>query len=140
MMENSLSPAEEILLKSLDGPVSASERDLLAEGIQTDITLRRHSDHYRKIREMLHRPTPDSFGPFFPERIINAIQNRKKEVEYLILFFFKKYQVLVMGVIVALVIANLLLSGEISVAALFGLEKESTEDIFSIDVYENLTE
>jgi hypothetical protein len=59
-------------------------------------------------------------------------------LDYQILFFFKKYQVLVIGIIVALIIANLVLSDELSLRALFGLEADKDENVFSIDVYDNL--
>lgn len=140
MMENELSHDEGLLLKSWDASLSAEERNSLAVAIQQNASLRRQSDHYLKIREMLHRSEQDTFEPFFAERILNVIKNRTEKLEYLIFFFFKKYQLLVAGVFVALLVTNLLLSDSLTLKAVFGLEQQSSEDVFSIDLYKDLTQ
>ncbi len=140
MMNEHFSVNEELLLKSYDAPVSAHEREELSRQMQNDPTFRRQSDQYVKIRELMLRPEPDSFGPFFAERIVNQLKQRVNEIDYLIFFFFKKYQVLALGVLVALLITNLLLTDQLSLKSLFGVEQETTEDIFSIDLYKNLTQ
>ena len=131
---------EELLLKSYDVPVSAREREELAKQMQNDPTLRRQSDQYVKIRELMLRTEPDSFGHFFAERIVNQLKQRVNEIDYLIFFFFKKYQVLALGILVALLVTNLLLTDQLSLKALFGVDQETTEDGFSIDLYKNLTQ
>lgn len=140
MMSEHLSENEELLLKSWDAPVSASEREKLAMLMQNDHALRRQGDQYLKVRELLLRPEPDSFGPFFAERIMNQLKQRVNEIDYLIFFFFKKYQVLVAGVLVALLITNMLLSDQLTLKSILGIDQQTTEDVFTIDVYKNLTE
>ena len=140
MMNEHFSENEELLLKSYDAPVTARERELLSSLMQNDHGLRQQGDQYSRIRELLLRPAPDSFGPFFAERIMQQLKQRTSEIDYLIFFFFKKYQVLVVGVLVALLITNLLLTDQLSLKALFGIEQQTNEDIFSIDLYKNLTE
>lgn len=140
MMNEHFSVNEELLLKSYDAAVSAREREELSMQMQNDPTLRRQSDQYVKIREMMLRTEPDSFGPFFAERIVNQLKQRVNEIDYLIFFFFKKYQVLALGVLVALLVTNLLLTDQLSLKALFGVEQETTEEVLSIDLYKNLTQ
>jgi hypothetical protein len=140
MMSKHFSLNEELLLKSFDAPVAAPEREYLAIQMQNDPVLRRQSDHYLKIREMMHRSVPDSFGPFFAERILQQLKQRANEIDYLIFFFFKKYQVLVLGVLVALLVTNVLLTDQLTLKSLFGVDQETPEDILSIDLYKNLTE
>jgi len=140
MMNEHFSENEELLLKSYDAPVTARERELLSSLMQNDHALRQQGDQYSRIRELLLRPEPDSFGPFFAERIMHQLKQRASEIDYLIFFFFKKYQVLVVGVLVALLITNLLLTDQFSLKALFGIEQQTTEDVFSIDLYKNLTQ
>jgi len=140
MMNESFSENEELLLKSYDAPVSAHERELLSSLMQNDPVLRRQDDQYSSIRALLLRPESDTFGPFFAERIMQQLKQRAGEIDYLIFFFFKKYQLLAVGVLVALFITNLLLTDQFSLKALFGIEQQSTEDVFSIDLYKNLTE
>ncbi len=140
MMNEHFSVNEELLLKSYDAPVSAHEREALAAQMQSDPTLRRQSDQYVKIRELMLRTDPDSFGPFFAERIVNQLKQRVNEIDYLIFFFFKKYQVLALGVLVALLVTNLLFTDQLSIKALFGVDQDATEEVLSIDLYKNLTQ
>ncbi len=137
-MNDSFSEHEELLLRSLDAPVSAQDREKLTALMQSEFALRRQSDQYSRIREMMLRQQSDSFGPFFAERIINQLKQRVNEIDYLIFFFFKKYQVLVVGVLVALLIANILLTDQFSLRAIFGLDTPATEDVYSIDAYKSL--
>lgn len=137
-MSESLSEHEELLLQSLDAPVSARDRETLSTLMQSDFALRRQSEHYTTIREMLLRAEPDSFGPFFAERIMNQLKRRVNEIDYLIFFFFKKYQVLMVGVLVALLITNLLLSEQLTLQAVFGFDTPSAENVYAIDAYKSL--
>lgn len=137
-MSESLSEHEELLLQSLDAPVSARDRETLSTLMQSDFALRRQSEHYTTIREMLLRAEPDSFGPFFAERIMNQLKKRVNEIDYLIFFFFKKYQVLMVGVLVALLVTNLLLSEQLTLQAVFGFDTPSAENVYAIDAYKSL--
>jgi len=134
---NQYSEHEELLLRSWDAPVSARERETLAEAMQNDPVIRQNSEQYQKIRTMLLRAEADSFGPFFAERIMNMIKNRTQQIDYLIFFFFKKYQVLLLGVLVALLVSNMLLTDQLTLKGILGLE-ETTKDVYAIDLYENL--
>jgi hypothetical protein len=129
---------EELLLRSWDTTVSAVERETLARVMQNSPPLRQQSDQYQKIRTMLLRAEPDSFGPFFAERIMNMIKNRTQQIDYLIFFFFKKYQVLLLGVLVALLVSNMLLTDQLTLKGILGLDQETTNDVYAIDLYENL--
>ena len=140
MMDEGLSKHEELLLKSWDSPLSGEERTVLAAQMQENASLRWQSDQYLKVRTLLHRAEPDTFGPFFAERILNVIKNRTEKIEYLIFFFFKKYQVLVAGIFVALLITNLLLSDSLTVREILGLEQQTTEDVYTINLYNDLTQ
>lgn len=134
-MNGQFSESEALLLKSWDAPVSLNEREKLSALMQDDPVIRKQSDQYLRIRAVLLRSDPDSFGPFFAERIINIVKQRENETEYQILFFFRKYQVIILGVLVALLAANIFLTDELTLKALFGLDEETTQDIFFIDVY-----
>jgi len=138
-MNDQFSEHEELLLRSWDGSVSARDRQTLAEVMQNNPAMRQQSDQYQKIRTMLLRTEPDSFGPFFAERIMNMIKQRTQEIDYLIFFFFKKYQVVLLGVLVALLVSNMLLTDQLTLKGILGVEQDTTENVFSIDVYENLT-
>ncbi len=70
---------------------------------------------------------------------MNMIKQRTQEIDYLIFFFFKKYQVVLLGVLVALLVSNMLLTDQLTLKGILGVEQDTTENVFSIDVYENLT-
>jgi len=46
--------------------------------------------------------------------------------------------VVLVGILVALLVSNMLLTDQLTLKGIFGLEQETTEDVFSIDLYENL--
>ena len=137
-MKKVVTEKEQLLILSLDAPVSANERAKLASLIQEDPSFRSLSDQYHTIRDMLKRKEADSFGPFFAERILHVVRQRAGNLDYQLFFFFKKYQVMILGVLVALLLANLFLSDNFTLKEIFGLEGETTEDIFSIDAYQDL--
>ena len=131
---------EDLFLKSLDGSLSDRDKEILSTSIQKDARLEKTSNQYLQVRQLLHRQEDDSFGPFFAERIINHIRTVKSQIDYQIFFFFKKYQLAVVGIIIALVAINIVLSDKLSVKSVLGLEEIAQEEIVFIDLYEGLTE
>jgi len=131
---------EDLFLQSLDGNISEEQKMKLAEAMNNDRTLKKNADQFVKLRTKLLRKDEDSFGPFFAERIINRIKSLKKEIDYQIFFFFKKYQLAAIGVVVALVVLNIVLSDNLTVKSVLGFEDEQVSDVVTIDLYQNLTE
>ena len=131
---------EDLFLQSLDGKISEEQMTKLAEAMNGDRNLKKNADQFVKLRLRLLRKEEDSFGPFFAERIINRIKSLKKEIDYQIFFFFKKYQLAAIGVVVALVVLNIVLSDNLTVKSVLGFEDDQASDIVTIDLYQNLTE
>ena len=131
---------EDLFLQSLDGNISDGQKQILAEAMNSDLNLRRSADQFVELRSKLLRKKEESFGPFFAERIITQIKSLKQEIDYQIFFFFKKYQLAAIGVVVALVVLNVVLSDNLSVKSVLGFEEEQVDTIVSIDLYKNLTE
>ena len=131
---------EDLFLKSLDGSLSDRDKEILSTSIQKDARLEKTSNQYLQVRQLLHRQEADSFGPFFAERINHHIRTVKSQIDYQIFFFFKKYQLAVVGIIIALVTINIVLSDKLSVKSVLGLEEIAQEEIVFIDLYEGLTE
>jgi len=131
---------EDLFLQSLDAKISDEQKMKLAEAMNSDNSLRQNADQFVKLRSKLLRKEEDSFGPFFAERIINQIKSLKKEIDYQIFFFFRKYQLAAIGVVVALVVLNIVLSDNLTVKSVLGFEDEQVDNIVSIDLYKNLTE
>jgi hypothetical protein len=130
---------EELLLRSLDASISNEEKEKLAKLLLHNDELRNKSNQIGQLREMLRHQEQDSFGPFFAEQIAYRIGQLKKEVDYQIFFFFKRYQLLAAGIVIALLAINILLSDQLSIKSIFGLEEEAIEDVVAIDVLSSLT-
>lgn len=137
-MTTSLTENEKLLLRQLDAPLDGTEAERLSRLLREDQALQAQQRAYLAVREQLARKAPETFGQFFADRVIRQLKKRTEEIDYLILFFFRKYQVVALGIFVALLTANLFLTDQFSVASVFGLEQETIEDFISIDLYENL--
>jgi hypothetical protein len=131
---------EDLFLQSLDGNPDEQQKQLLEKLLEEDSRLQRKSEQYLAVRNQLLRKEADSFGPFFAERIINRIKSLKKEIDYQIFFFFKKYQLAAIGVVVALLVLNVIFSDQLTLKSVLGFEDEKASDIVTIDLYQDLTE
>ncbi len=131
---------DELLIKSLDNKLSNEERQLLMTMIENDHQLKKYSQQYERLRQMLLRQEPDSFGPFFAERIVNRIKNMKKEIDYQIFFFFKKYQLAAVGVVIALIVLNIIFSDQLTLKSVLGFEDQTSTDLIeNVDLYSELS-
>lgn len=130
---------EVLLLKSWDASLNKDETNMIAGLIQNDASVRKLSDEYHKIRETLKSKKQISFGPFFSERVLHVLKQRKENLDYQFAFYFKRYQLLIIGILAALFILNLSRSEDVTLKAFFGLE-EAVEDNFTIDLYEKYSE
>ena len=103
-------------------------------GVATDLS------HYKKIREVLLRNTPTTFGPYFSKKVIAKIQNVGIQIDRQILAFFKKYQLAAVGIVIALLALNAVFANQLNLQSLFGLENTTiqTEEIVSFDFNEIL--
>ncbi|MBL7856635.1 MAG: hypothetical protein JNM57_03025 [Cyclobacteriaceae bacterium] len=134
------SPEEEMFLHSLDSRLPEGDLVKLELTLQQNSTLKSKAQQYLQLREMLMQKETDSFGPFFAERILHQIKQRTQEIDYLILFFFKKYQLVIIGIVIALLAANIFTAEELTLKSILGMGEQTIEDIISIDVYKNITE
>ncbi len=130
---------EELYLRSLDGRIGDTEGAQLSAAKETDSRLQIRMDQFVKVRAMLLRQGEDSFGPFFAERIINRIKSMKKEIDYQVFFFFKKYQMAAIGVVVALLVLNIIYADRLTIKSVLGFEEEQIDNIVTIDLYQDLT-
>ncbi|MCE2893491.1 MAG: hypothetical protein LW721_03560 [Flammeovirgaceae bacterium] len=99
-------------------------------------------NYNNRIQEILSEGKGQTFGPFFAERVIYHIRVMQDQVEYQLFSFFKKYQLAAIGVVVALLVTNIILSETWSVSSILGLEKnlatDTVTDILQIDLYQDL--
>jgi len=138
-MRMNISEGEELFLKSLDSELTKETQDKLKDALEVNSELRNRSKQIVLLREVLERKQEESFGPFFAERISHRIRQLRQEIDYQIFFFFKRYQLLAAGIIIALLAINILLSDQLSIKSILGLEEEAIDDVMAIDVLSSLT-
>ena len=134
---------QDLFLRSLDSKLSEKEKTLLQNALLSDTHLPKHSKEFIQIRELLAQQQGKSFGAFFAERVINQIRVLQQEIEYQVFSFFKKYQLVAIGLVVALFISNIMLADTLTIKSIIGLEENSLTDTVTdnvqIDLYQNLT-
>ncbi|HEX6892698.1 MAG TPA: hypothetical protein VF141_18450 [Chryseolinea sp.] len=126
---------EELYIRSLDAPMTSHEQEFLTESLTANTDVAADLSKHLKIREVLLRSTPATFGPFFSIKIVNKIQNVGIQIDRQIIAFFKKYQLAMVGVVVALLALNAVFADQLTFQTLFGLE-DAAEEIVSFDFYE----
>ncbi len=135
---------EDLFIRSLDIPLTAIEKESFTKKLKENPTLAKQLSHHNKIRELLRRESPASFGHSFAARLTARIENTGVIIERQIFTFFKKYQLLAAGVIVGLLILNTVFSETINIDSTFGLENTTIPDttlsdpIVSFDFYKTL--
>jgi hypothetical protein len=92
------------------------------------------------IKKLLLNHGGESFGPFFAERVVQQIKTLQQEVEFQLFSFFKKYQLVAWGLVVALLTLNVVLSDNVSVKSILGFEEGNSSEIVQIDLYQDITE
>lgn len=131
---------EDLYVRAFDEPMSAARNTELLEAIRNNPGLATELADYKRMREVLLRRSPATFGPYFAAKVVSKIQNVGIQIDRQIFAFFKKFQLAAVGVIIALLALNVIFADDINVQSLFGLEDATnTEDeIVSFDFYEML--
>jgi hypothetical protein len=131
---------EDLYIRSFDVTMDSNEKELLLKALRTNTGLATDLSQYKKIREVLLRNEPATFGPYFAKKVITKIQNVGIQIDRQILAFFKKYQLAAVGVVIALLALNAIFADQLNLQSLFGLENTTTttDDIVSFDFYETL--
>jgi len=132
---------EDLYIRSFDEPMTAEEKDLLLKALKSNPGVATDLSNYKKIREVLEKKNPSTFGPFFSRKVITKIQNVGVQIDRQIIAFFKKYQLVAMGVVIALLALNAVFADQLDLQSMFGLEETTTpttDDIISFDFYETL--
>ncbi len=136
---------EDLWLRSLDGTLTADEQRQLDAALNAHPELATDIAQYTKIRERLRRSEDATFGPYFAQKVITKLQTAKVGIDRQIMIFFKKYQLVAVGLVLFLLTLNLLSADKIDVASILGIEEAATpestpveeEDLLSFDLYDH---
>lgn len=129
--------SEELLMRYLDGTTSESEQVELQNLLAENTLLQKAQKDFTQIRSMLSEHEKPSFGPFFAERVLNRIRTMQNEVEYQLFSFFKKYQLIALGIIVGLLVMNIVLADSLSLKSILGFD-DNESDLVQIDLYNDM--
>ena len=131
---------EDLYIRSFDQPMNAEEKEFLLKALKANTGVATDLSHYKKMREVLLRNSPATFGPYFSRKIVTKIQNVGIQIDRQIIAFFKKYQLAMVGVVIALLALNAVFADQLNLQTLFGLEDTTTqtEEIVSFDFNEIL--
>lgn len=131
---------EDLFIRSFDLPLSIEEKEQLIEALRVHPGLATDIFQYKNIRAAALKSRVSSFGPHFTKKVITKIQNLGIEIDRQIGVFFKKYQLAVLGVLIALLAVNVIFSDQINIQSVLGIEDSTvtTDEILSFDFYENL--
>lgn len=129
--------SEDLLLRSLDETASESEQKQLQNWLAENTLLQKAQKDFTQIRSMLGEHEQPTFGPFFAERVMNRIRTMQDEVEYQLFSFFKKYQLIALGIIVGLLVLNIVLADSLSLKSILGFD-ETESDLVQIDLYNDI--
>ena len=135
---------EDLFIRSLDQSLNDNEKENLVNAMRTNPGLAKELMQYKMIRETVQRNSPATFGPYFAQKVITKIQNLRVEIDKQIMFFFKKYQLAAVGVLIALLAVNVIFADKLDVPSVLGVEDATTttpadDDVLSFDFYKNLT-
>jgi len=119
---------EDLCIKSFDQTLNDSEKKILALAIESDSELASSLIAYKNVRELLLRKEPATFGPYFAQKVITRIHNMREELDQQIAFFFKKFRVVALSVMIALLTFNIIFSDQLDIASVIGIEEAATTD------------
>ncbi len=128
---------EDLLLHSLNGAATDSEELQLQNLLAENAKLQKAQRDFTQIQSMLAKHESSTFGPFFAERVLNRIRTMQVEVEYQLFSFFKKYQLIAVGIIVGLLVMNIVLADSLSLKSILGFE-DNESDLVQIDLYNDM--
>jgi hypothetical protein len=133
---------EELFIRSLDVPLSKEDQTELVKALESDPLLAKRLEQHRIIRDALKRKEPATFGPYFTARLIHKIQNTGVVVDHQLFVFFKRFQLAAIGVVVALLVANVIFSEQQNLQTILGIEQTAPtgEVIVSFDYSQSLTQ
>ncbi|HNP76929.1 MAG: hypothetical protein U0289_06405 [Cyclobacteriaceae bacterium] len=132
---------EDLYLRSLETALSPAEQEILLRELQKNAGLAQELATYRDIRATLLRKRPATFGPYFAQKVVNRIHGMRIEIDRQIVFFFRKYQLAAVGVLIALLAINVLFADQLNLPSIFGLTDtvSAEEELAGFNFIDTLT-
>ncbi len=136
----------ELLYKSLDWELTPDEMSELESALAASSGLRKELEDVLAVRGLVKAGAAGSFGPFFAERVMRTIRyTRGEEVSRArflesLQYAFRRVVLAAAAIAAFLLIYNFSQGGGVSVAAAFGTQAASIEEILAAPVENTLEE
>jgi hypothetical protein len=146
---------EDLFIRSFDQPLNENEKEQLLQAMHNNPGQAKDLSSYKNLRDTVLRKAPATFGPYFAQKVITRIQGLRIEIDKQIGFFFKKYQLAVVGVLIAMLAVNVIFADQLNLPSVLGVQDSvasvnssatgipdsvsTDEDIVSFDFLESLT-
>lgn len=114
---------EDLYLRSLDEKLDAVQLERLAEALRQNPALEKEMNVYKRMREVSVRKSPATFGPYFSRKVMYRIEDFGIEIDRQIMFFFRKYQLAALGIVMALLAINVIFADRFNVDGILGIEQ-----------------
>lgn len=130
----------ELLYRSFDEDLTAEEGRELREALAASEALRREKDRIEAMRKMVSASGPDTFRPFFAERVmrklteVRASRNGMWTLQEWLSRLFRRVAIVGAAVAAGLVVLNLVQADGVSLAAAFGISEVPIEEILELPV------
>jgi len=120
---------KELLFRSYDGEISASENDLLEKALRSDVVLQQEKNHLDEMRKQLSNYQTD-FSTDFSNRVISKIDRFTKQDDFVMLF--KAIALSGVAAILLILLTIYFTDGSLGLDALYGLTGYSVnEELFT---------
>ncbi|CAN5488865.1 hypothetical protein BH10BAC4_BH10BAC4_25070 [soil metagenome] len=130
---------EDLYILSLDEKLNTADEEWFLKELKEHPDWVRSLATHKKVRELVRARSQATFGPNFITKLFYKIQNTGIVVDRQIFGMFKKFQLAALGVIVALLILNMMLSEDSSWKTVLGIDNAAPPiqaDDASFDFFE----
>ena len=122
----------DLLIKSLDSELSASEDHILQKALNMSEELRNEREHILEMRDVLKSEAAKSFSSGFEDRVMAKIQSRQSEdFTVYLLRVFKPVAIAAILLIIITASLNVWSSEQISLDGVMAINDVSPEEAFN---------
>ena len=126
----------DLLYRSFDSKLTEEEQRQLDEALSHSGELRKEKEHIARIRGSISASAPESFRPFFAERVmqrITSIEEKEAEKDLFtrtLFVDFRRVALIAAMLIIMLLSHNLIQSGDVSLNGAFAVPEITFEEVF----------
>ena len=124
-----------LLIRSLDEKLSEEDERKLSDALKNSEGFLLEKQRLLKLRNDISESAVNSFEPFFAEKVMNKIESAQKpgtsvnHIDRIFYYVFRRFAVIGAAAVLLFIVYNFILTGQISLSALFGIPEITYEEI-----------